>query len=163
MRIHVEHGAMDVEAGNVAQGAIKYQSMYVRDVMTKFDNCFMLSAGDNLNFKLITEIFKTGFSRIPVYETSLNNVIGLLLVKDLIFVDPEDHMPVRNFIQIFGRSFLQVWPDQKLVDTLRLFKKGNRYLFSICATDTYMYMLLYAHCFYSFFFHLFHPLKIGLY
>ena len=128
LRIHVDHGAMDIEAGNVAQGAIKYQNMLVKDVMVEVCKCYMLSASDNLNFKKITEIFKSGFSRIPVYEKNKNDIIGLLLVKDLIFVDPEDETPIRNFIQIFGRSFLLCWPDQKLGDTLRMFKKGGSHM-----------------------------------
>ena len=128
LRIHVDHGAMDEETGNVAQGAIKYQNMLVKDVMTDIGKCYMLSASDNLNFKKITEIFRSGFSRIPVYEKNKDDIIGLLLVKDLIFVDPEDETPIRNFIQIFGRSFLLCWPDQKLGDTLRLFKKGGSHM-----------------------------------
>ena len=35
------------------------------------------------------EIFKSGYSRIPVYEKSKNDIVGLILTKDLIFVDPE--------------------------------------------------------------------------
>ena len=35
------------------------------------------------------EIFKSGYSRIPVYENSKNDIVGLILAKDLIFVDPE--------------------------------------------------------------------------
>ena len=129
LKIHVAHGAMDVEAGNVAQGAIKYQDMQVNDVMSKLDDCYLLSADEILDFKKITEIFKVGFSRIPVYDNDdVNNVIGLLLVKDLIFVDPEDNVCVRNFIQIFGRSFLLVWPDQKLGECLRLFKTGGSHM-----------------------------------
>lgn len=128
LRIHVHHGAVDAETGNVAQGAITYQNKIVKEVMTEVNKCYMLSASDNLNFKKITEIFKSGFSRIPVYERNKDDIIGLLLVKDLIFVDPEDETPIRNFIQIFGRSFLLCWPDQKLGDTLRLFKKGGSHM-----------------------------------
>lgn len=128
LKIHVEHGAIDIEQGNVAQGAIQYNSKLVKSVMTKKEVCYMVNANDKLSFKKITEIFKSGYSRIPVYETDKNDIIGLLLVKDLIFVDPEDETTVRNFIQIFGRSFLLVWPDEKLGDTLLLFKKGNSHI-----------------------------------
>jgi CBS domain containing-hemolysin-like protein len=40
--------------------------------------------------KTLYEIFKSGYSRIPVYEGSdVNDIIGLILAKDLIFVDAE--------------------------------------------------------------------------
>jgi metal transporter CNNM len=35
------------------------------------------------------EIFKSGYSRIPVYDKDRHDVVGLILAKDLIFVDPE--------------------------------------------------------------------------
>lgn len=35
------------------------------------------------------EIFKSGYSRIPVYNRDPDDIIGLLLAKDLLFIDPE--------------------------------------------------------------------------
>jgi CBS domain containing-hemolysin-like protein len=45
----------------------------------------------NLNYQnqTIAEIFQAGYSRIPVYEKDKNDIIGLILTKDLIFIDPE--------------------------------------------------------------------------
>jgi hypothetical protein len=57
-----------------------------------------------------------------------NNIIGLLFVKDLIFIDPEDDVPIRSFIQIFGRSVHVVWPDDILGDVLAELKKGRSHL-----------------------------------
>lgn len=36
----------------------------------------------------MAEIFKAGYSRIPVWDKDPNEIIGLILTKDLIFVDP---------------------------------------------------------------------------
>eukprot|EP00953_Heterococcus_sp_UTEX-ZZ885_P038554 19785-Heterococcus_DN1.PRE.1 len=47
---------------------------------------------------------REGFSRIPVYGSSRDDIVGILMTKDLIFIDPEDETPVKNFVQIFGRS-----------------------------------------------------------
>lgn len=60
--------------------------------------------------------------------SSKNNVIGLLFVKDLIFIDPEDETPIRSFIQIFGRGVHVVWPIDKLGDVLRELKQGRSHL-----------------------------------
>lgn len=128
LKIHVLHGAMNEEAGRVTQGALNYQDFCVSKVMTNLSEVFMLSASDNLNFKKITEIFKCGYSRIPVYEKDRKDIIGLIFVKDLIFVDPQDETPVRNFIQIFNRTYHLVWPDQKLGDVLRIFKRGKSHI-----------------------------------
>jgi metal transporter CNNM len=57
-----------------------------------------------------------------------NNVVGLLFVKDLIFVDPEDSTRVADFIDIFGRGVHVVWPDDKLGDVLRELKQGRSHM-----------------------------------
>jgi metal transporter CNNM len=88
----------------------------------------MLSVDEKLDFETIAAIFKTGYSRIPVYEVSKNNVVGLLFVKDLIFIDPEDETPILKFIQVFGRSVHVVWPVDKLGDVLRELKGGRSHM-----------------------------------
>ncbi len=128
LAIHVKHGAIDVEQGHISTGAITYADKLVKQIMTPYNTAFKLSATATLNHKLITDIFKSGYSRIPVYETDVNDVIGLLFVKDLIFVDPDDETPVKNFIQVFGRQFHLVWPDEKLGDVLRIFKQGKSHM-----------------------------------
>lgn len=128
LRIHVAHGAMDMESGQISAGAITYQDKKVSDVMSPYNSSYIISAGDLLNFQKITQIFKSGYSRIPVYEKDRHDIVGILLVKDLIFVDPDDETPVRNFIQIFGRNFHLIWPDDKLGDVLKIFKKGKSHI-----------------------------------
>ena len=96
--------------------------------MTPIEKTFMLNVEERLNFDCIARIFKAGYSRIPVFEVSRNNVIGLLFTKDLIFVDPEDETPLRNFVSIFGRGAHLVWPDEKLGDVLRELKKGRSHM-----------------------------------
>jgi hypothetical protein len=55
-------------------------------------------------------------------------VIGLLFVKDLIFIDPEDETRVADFVDIFGRGVHVVWPDDKLGDVLRELKRGRSHM-----------------------------------
>ena len=105
-----------------------YKDTKVKEVMTPLVHTYMLNVDEKLNFETIAVIFKTGYSRIPVYEISVNNVIGLLFVKDLIFIDPEDETPVRNFVQIFGRGVHVVWPDDTLGDVLRELKQGRSHM-----------------------------------
>ena len=112
----------------VVAGALLYQDITVKEVMTPIENAYMLSADARLGYDVIAEIFKTGFSRIPVYEVSKNNIIGLLFTKDLIFIDPEDETPVRSFVDIFGRGLHVVWPDDRLGDVLRDLKKGHSHM-----------------------------------
>jgi metal transporter CNNM len=70
-------------------------------------------------------ILKNGDSRIPVYQNKVAIDVGLLFVKDLIFVNPVDETPVRSFVEIFGRGAHVVWADDKLGDVLTFLKKGH--------------------------------------
>ena len=89
----------------------------------------MLSVIERLGYNTIVAIFKTGFSRIPVYENNdRNNIVGLLFVKDLIFVDPEDETKVIDFINIFGRQSIEVWIDDSLGEVLKRLKHGQSHL-----------------------------------
>ena len=42
-----------------------------------------------LSVQILSEIFKSGYSRIPVYGVNKNDIVGLILTKDLIFLDPD--------------------------------------------------------------------------
>jgi len=135
LEIHVKQGRFDQETGNVMAGALKYQDVMVKDVMTPLENTFMIDVEDKLNFDTMSKIFKTGYSRIPIFELSVQNVIGLLFTKDLIFIDPDDETPVKNFVQIFGRGLHLVWPDDKLGEVLRYLKKGHTHMALVKSTD----------------------------
>ena len=39
--------------------------------------------------QVLSEIFKSGYSRIPVYGVDKHDIVGLILTKDLIFLDPD--------------------------------------------------------------------------
>jgi metal transporter CNNM len=128
LQIHVQENVMDAETAGAMKGALTYKNTSVKEVMTPIERTFMLNVDEKLNFETVARIFRTGYSRIPVFEISQNNVIGLLFVKDLIFVDPEDGTPVRSFVQIFGRGVHVVWPDDKLGDVLAELKQGRSHL-----------------------------------
>jgi len=128
IEMHVSMGHLESATGAAMTGALRYRTASVNEVMTPLVNTFMLSADERLGFDTVAKIFKTGYSRIPVYEVSHSNIIGLLFVKDLIFLDPEDEIPVKNFVQIFGRGLHVVWPDDKLGGVLKLLKSGRSHM-----------------------------------
>jgi len=126
--IHMNKFGFDKETGRTMTGALRYQDILVADKMTPITEVFMLSIDEKLSFTLIANIFKSGYSRIPVYEISRDQVVGLLFVKDLIFIDPNDETPLRQFIEIFGRGLHVVWPDMKLGKVLTKLKQGRSHM-----------------------------------
>lgn len=108
MKLHLQHGVLDVQSAAAISGAIQYQQERCNKVMTPLDKVFMLEMNDQLDFPTISRIFKEGFSRIPVFDRlkddGRGDVVGLLLTKDLILIDPDESISVRNMMQFFGRG-----------------------------------------------------------
>lgn len=64
------------------------QDKRVKDVMTPMNKVYMIEAGVRLSFEHMLEIYRSGYTRIPVYDKDPQNIIGILYTKDLILVDP---------------------------------------------------------------------------
>ncbi len=68
----------------------KLRTKTVEDVMTPLSNCFMIHTDTVLDFNTMSEIMESGYTRIPVCDTERSNIVDVLHVKDLAFVDPDD-------------------------------------------------------------------------
>ncbi|XP_042015900.1 DUF21 domain-containing protein At4g14240-like isoform X2 [Salvia splendens] len=64
--------------------------------MTPIESTFSLDANTKLNWETIGKILSRGHSRIPVYSGNPKNIIGLLLVKNLLTVRAEVEAPVSS-------------------------------------------------------------------
>lgn len=92
-----EEGVIEMEEREMIQNIFEIDDLEVAEVMIPRIDIFALPKGTK-----ISEILKTaldfGFSRIPVYENNIDNIIGILYVKDLIPIamdgrkKPEDIM-----------------------------------------------------------------------
>jgi len=103
----------------------------VKEVMVpRIDVDFISS--DIQESELISKIKESGHSRFPVYSESIDNVIGVLYVKDLIFAS-DSKKPV-ELEKIIRKAFFV--PESKRIDTLlREFKR--RHLHIAIAVDEY--------------------------
>mmetsp|Transcript_7823 Transcript_7823/g.14373 ORF Transcript_7823/g.14373 Transcript_7823/m.14373 type:complete len:658 (+) Transcript_7823:77-2050(+) len=128
VEIHLKHKMVDEEQAKIMGGALQYSGKTVKDVMTPKDDIFMLQLHDRLNFETMSHIFQAGYSRIPVYDLDRDDVVGVMLTKDLIMVDPEDQTSVQSIIQFFGRPLHSVFPDTALSEALALFRSGKTHL-----------------------------------
>ena len=108
--------AIDHDSAGILKGALMYQTKKVEEVMTPLEKCFMLCEDTPLDFKVISQVFHLGHSRIPVYSSKAsskppsdpNDIVGLLFTKDLILLDPEDATLVKNVVNFFSRAIYKV-------------------------------------------------------
>ncbi|NWH78138.1 CNNM4 protein, partial [Piaya cayana] len=113
---------------NMIQGALELRTKTVEDVMTPLQNCFMIKSDAILDFNTMSEIMESGYTRIPVYEDERSNIMDILYVKDLAFVDPDDCTPLKTITKFYNHPVHVVFHDTKLDAMLEEFKKGKSHL-----------------------------------
>jgi CBS domain containing-hemolysin-like protein len=128
IKVTAEHNDLAGDEMNIISGVLNYKSKNVEEIMTKLDSCFMLELESHLDFATITTIMESGHSRIPVYTNERHNIVGLLFVKDLAFVDPDDCIPLQTVIKFYSRSVNFVWNDTNLGDLLEIFKEKHSHI-----------------------------------
>ncbi|XP_036400903.1 metal transporter CNNM1-like [Megalops cyprinoides] len=113
---------------NIIQGALELRTKTVEDVLTPLNDCFMLVSDAVLDFNTMSEIMQSGYTRIPVYENERSNIVDILFVKDLAFVDPDDCTPLKTITQFYKHPMHCVFNDTTLDAMLEEFKKGKSHL-----------------------------------
>ncbi|XP_066905221.1 unextended protein isoform X3 [Halyomorpha halys] len=124
VKLTTEFNDLQKDEVNIISGALELSQKIVRDVMTKIEDVFMLSIDAVLDFETVSEIMKSGFSRIPVYEGTRSNVVSMLYIKDLALVDPDDNTPLKTVCQFYQNTCYFVFEDTTLDILFKQFKEG---------------------------------------
>ncbi|XP_063964127.1 metal transporter CNNM2-like [Lytechinus pictus] len=128
LRVTDEYNDLAKEEVNIISGALELRKKCVKDVMTPLNDCFMLDEEAILDFNTVTAIMHKGFTRIPVYSGTRDNIIAILFVKDLAFVDPDDCTPLKTVIKFYQHPINFVFEDTTLDLMLQEFKKGQAHM-----------------------------------
>ncbi|GAB5569563.1 metal transporter CNNM3 isoform X2 [Prionailurus iriomotensis] len=111
---------------DLSKGVLRCRT--VEDVLTPLEDCFMLDASAVLDFGVLASIMQSGYTRIPVYEEERSNIVDMLYLKDLAFVDPEDCTPLSTITRFYNHPLHFVFNDTKLDAVLEEFKRGKSHL-----------------------------------
>ncbi|XP_075221674.1 metal transporter uex isoform X6 [Lycorma delicatula] len=125
-KLTTEYSELEKDEVNIISGALELRKKIVADVMTKLEDVYMLSYDAVLDFETVSEIMKSGYSRIPVYETHRYNVVTMLYIKDLALVDPDDNTPLKTLCQFYQNPCYFVFEDMTLDVLFKQFKEGNK-------------------------------------
>lgn len=123
-----EHHDLENDEVDIIGGVLAFKEKKAKDVMTKFDDVFCLDIESTFDFQTMKLIYESGFSRIPVYEEKRTNVIGLLYVRDLAFVDPDDKSSLASHLQFYKHDLLYFFEDTRLDDIFKGFLEGKCHL-----------------------------------
>ncbi|KAE9417154.1 hypothetical protein Angca_009696, partial [Angiostrongylus cantonensis] len=128
MSMRNDNGQLSSEL-KIAVGAMEIADKVAEDVMTRLADVFMVPDTTVLNTKMVAEIVRMGYTRIPVYSNGdRNNVTDILFVKDLALLDPDDNFTVKTVCGYHRHPVKFVLNDTPLSILLEAFKKAKGHL-----------------------------------
>ncbi|MDR3651423.1 MAG: gliding motility-associated protein GldE [Paludibacter sp.] len=112
------------ENTEILEGIIKFGNIQVVDIMTSRMDMVMIDI--KINYKQLLEtIIKSGYSRIPVYTGTRDNIKGLLYSKDML---PHLDKPANFRWQSLVRPAYYVPETKKIDDLLNEFQENRVHL-----------------------------------
>ena len=89
---------MDSDSLMMLEGVLNVSEMHVRDIMIPRSQMDVIDISKKIE-EFIPFVIKTSHSRFPVIEESINNVIGILLAKDLLRFTSGEEFEVRDSLR----------------------------------------------------------------
>lgn len=81
-----EEGVLEVDERRMINNVFDFGDAKAKDVMTPRTD--MIALDDQASYEEIMQLFKEErFSRLPVYHESMDDIIGILYLKDIAFID----------------------------------------------------------------------------
>jgi magnesium and cobalt transporter len=114
---------IEPESRMMLEGVIRMADMTAGDVMVPTRQMDLLDI-DAPYDELLHIIIRTGHSRFPVYEERKDNIIGILLAKDLLKLQRSPHLSLRTLL----RPAVFVPESKALNDLLRDFRSNRNHL-----------------------------------
>lgn len=78
-----EEGVITEDEGEMIQGIFSFRDTIAREVMVPRTDVTALKADEPIE-EVVRTIVESGHSRIPIYEETLDNIIGIVHAKDLL-------------------------------------------------------------------------------
>ncbi len=120
-----EHEIIDEDARKIMQGALLVSDMQVRDIMIPRAQMVVIDSDKGLP-EVLAQIVAAGHSRYPVIGDGIDDVIGILLAKDLLPLIQHDGEapPIRSLM----RPFTAVPESKRLNVLLREFRQNRNHM-----------------------------------
>ena len=99
------------------RNVLKINEITARDIMIPRANISAVETNDTLD-SVLNIFLKEAHSRAPVYEKNLDNIIGMVHIKDLLKYKIKNGTDKSIFLQSIKREILKVPPSMPVLDLL---------------------------------------------
>lgn len=123
-------GGIDFHEGELIRSAIEFNDLDVAEILTP--RVKIVAVSDNATTEEISSIFIShGFSRLPVFHNTIDNIIGVIHEKDFYAMMYHDKKDMRSII----KSIVWIAPQMKISELLRLLQQSKSHI--AVAVDEY--------------------------
>ncbi len=118
------HSDVDQDEERIIMGALSFSDKKAHMIMTPVDEVYALDVDSVLDDDLLDEIKEMGYTRIPIFEDSLDHMVGVLYSKDLINVD--ENVSIRKVYK--KKQHLKISRGMSLDTLLNVFIKEKSHI-----------------------------------
>jgi len=115
-----EEGAIEEDEKEMMMGVLKLDEIVVKQVMTPREEMVCLEVNQTLD-SAVELIKRSGYSRIPVFKSTKDNIVGILYAKDLLIKAKEGNVSLRELM----KTPHFVLETKTVDDLLREFLRGK--------------------------------------
>lgn len=116
-------GGIDEQEGNLIRSAIEFSDVEVVEIFTPRVNIVGIS--EDTDNQTIAKLFKeTGFSRLPVYRNSIDNIVGIIHEKDFY----NEVAPSNRSIDVIVKPPIFVAKTMKIGELLKMLQKSKSHI-----------------------------------
>lgn len=119
-----DSGEIEEENYEIIKNAFDFTDHTAKQVMVPRQNIVSIDIEDTKE-EIINQIMESGYSRLPVYENSIDNIIGIFYTKEIMreYIKNKD-FDLRNFL----REAFFVVGSKKISDLLNVFQQKKQHL-----------------------------------
>lgn len=125
VKVGARDGSLRADQAAMLQGVFRFDDKIVRDIMVPLDRISAVDLRWEIN-RIKSVAKRTGHSRLPVYVDDMDNVRGVLHIKELVHGETEGADP--RYIEKILRPALFVSESLRIYDLLRQLKDRRVHL-----------------------------------
>ncbi|MGC4128559.1 MAG: hemolysin family protein [Bergeyella sp.] len=123
-----DSGEIEEENYEIIKNAFDFTDHSAKQIMVPRQNILSIDIEDD-RYKILEQIIDSGYSRIPVYQGSIDNVIGIFYTKEFIreYIKHRDEYDTFDIRKLIREPFFVVG-SKKISDLLKVFQQKKQHL-----------------------------------
>lgn len=122
-----EEGLVGTKEKQILMNTIKADPISVKKIMIPMDKIYCININDDLS-KILRQIKKNKYTRIPVYKTKKTKIIGVFNIKDVIIEYTEQGLKDKEQIKSLIKEPIFIKSNEKIFSAFKILQKNSNIL-----------------------------------